>query len=180
MIRKMGLVLASSFASLVVLAAHASGQGAVSEEHKVLHMDAGTWTAKGKMWMPGAADSTEFEGKEVNSMIGDFWCTSRFEGNFFGTEFVGTGTFGYDESSKKYHGVWMDSMNPNMTKMHGTYDQAKKTMTFQTEGKDMTGRAVKGKNVVHYKDEDTRVMTMYEMDGDEMRKTMEIVYSRAK
>lgn len=152
-----------------------------TKEHKLLMKEVGTWNAKGKLWMPGAEEPTEFEGVEVNRSVGGMWIVSDFKGNFFGQKFEGHAMTGYDMDGKKYMGIWFDSMSPYPSKMEGSYDAEKSTMTFNTVTKNPeNGEEMKGKNVVHYKDKNTRVMTMYsEMDG-KMTKSMEMVYTRKK
>ena len=74
----------------------------------------------------------------------------------------------------------MDSMNPHTTQMEGNYDSAKKTLTMMTKGKDPAGQTTQGKNVMVYKDKDTRLFTMYTKQGDKYEKMMEITYTRKK
>jgi hypothetical protein len=152
--------------------------------HKVLQQDVGTWIASGKMWMPGTEDPMEFKGKEVNRLIGGMWIVSDFEGDMFGQPFSGHSTMGYDMESKKYFAQWMDSMSPYAATMSGAYDAEKKTMTMNSVSVDPeTGKKVKGKSVVVYKDAKTRLMTMYNENPEtpgEMMKSMEIVYTLTK
>ena len=153
-------------------------------EHKILQQDVGTWTAKGKIWMPGSDEPTEFEGTETNRCIGGMWIVSDFKGEFFGQPFEGHATTGYDMENKNYVGSWMDSMSPYMANMSGSFDADKKTMTMDSSNIDpATGKRVKGKNVVVYKDDNTRHMTMYSENPEkpgEMVKSMEISYTRVK
>ena len=60
-----------------------------------------------------------------------------------------------------------------------TYDAATKTSTGWLEGPDQTGKVVKQKGVVQYKDANNRVFTMYTVgpDGKEVA-TMKISYTR--
>lgn len=182
---KKPLLIACIGLSLLCLPALVRAQAgfAPMKEHALLKKEAGTWTAKGKMWMPGATEAMEFEGVEKNEMVGDLWVATDFKGNFGGVEFHGHGRLGFNVDSKKYEGTWFDSMSPHTTKMTGTYDEASKTLTMHSTGKGPQGEEMKGKNVVVYKDKDTRVMTMYSQDpngGDKMIKTMQIVYTRKK
>ena len=153
-------------------------------EHKVIQQDVGTWDAKGKMWMPGTPEPSEFSGTEVNRSLGGMWIVSDFEGSFFGQSFVGHSTLGYDMDAKKYVGSWMDSVSPYSSSMSGTYDPKTKTMTMDSTTVDpATGKLTKGKNVIVYKDANTREMTMYIQDPEtpgEMTKSMVIVYTRRK
>jgi hypothetical protein len=177
------LIVAISFTSLAtVIPADAQEPPQPSKQHEVLKMDEGTWTAKMKMWMPGQDDPMDAEGTETNHMMGGFWMVSEFKADIFGQPFEGRGQFGYDEKNDKFVGTWIDTMEPNMTRMQGTWDPDTKTMTFSSTGTDpQTGKTRKGKNVVVYKDNGDRVMTMYmEMEDGELAKSMEIVYTKKK
>ena len=130
-------------------AAMAQGPPQPTEEHKVLEQEVGTWNAKGKMWMPGSSEATEFEGVETNRSIGGMWIVSDFKGNFFGQPFEGHATMGYNLKTKKYVGRWMDNMSAYTSEMEGTYDADTKTLTMNSSGVDAaTGNSTKGKNVV--------------------------------
>ncbi len=150
-----------------------------TKQHEVLKMDLGTWNAKMKMWMPDQDEPMEVEGTETNRMLGGFWLVSEFKADIFGQPFEGSGQFGYDEKNDKYVGTWIDTMEPYMSTMQGKWDPDTKTMTFSSTGTDpQTGKTRKGKNVVVYKENGDRVMTMYmDMDG-EMKKSMEINYTK--
>lgn len=155
-----------------------------TEEHQILKQEDGKWDAEITMFQGPAGPYSppqKSKASESNKMIGDFWLISDFKGSFEGMEFTGRGQFGFDPQKKKYVGSWIDSFSPNATKMVGSYDKAKKTMTYETTGIGMDGNPVKGKNVVVY-GKDSRVMTMWSAapDTGEMIKVMEITYKRAK
>ncbi len=157
---------------------------APSEEHNLLKKEVGNWNATTKVYFGPAGPVEEpsvSKATEVNKMIGGFWVTSDFKGNFGGAPFVGHGVFGYDPAAKKYTGMWIDSFAPHGTKMLGDYDKATKTMTFETTGVGMDGKPSKGRNVVVYHSDDKRTMTMYmTMPGQtEMTKVMVVDYERA-
>jgi Protein of unknown function (DUF1579) len=157
----------------------AQGQAVPSDGHKVLQKDIGTWHADGKMWMPGSDEPMPFEGTEVNEMLGELHLVSNFSGDFGGMEFKGHGTFSFDPDSGTYVGTWIDVTNPYMMTSKGKYDASGKTMTTHNVGKDAMGTEFKGKSTVVYKDENTRVMTMYRAgEGDDWVKEMEITYTK--
>ena len=83
------------------------------------------------------------------------------------------------ERKDKYIGTWVDSMEPHMSTMEGAWDPDTRTMTFNSMGTDPeSGKTRQGKNVVVYKENGDRAMTMYmEMDG-KMTKSMEINYTK--
>jgi len=154
-----------------------------SAEHAVLKMDVGTWTAEATMFMPGMPEETA-PGEEVNAMLGDFWVVNNYSMDFMGTKFNGQGTFGFDADKKKYVGSWVDSMSPHAMHMEGTWDEATRTMTFFSVGKDPAGVEKKGKSTsVYSKDGNTRLFTMFDLapdSKDEYVKTMQIKYTRKK
>ena len=175
----MGLVFALGF-----VATTSAQFPSASKEHEVLKMEAGDWDAEVTMFMGPTGPYEQphkSKGKESNRMLGDFWLVSDFSGDFEGLKFTGRGQFGYDASKKKYVGTWIDSFSPHVTKMAGTYDADKKTMTFETAGMGMDGKPSKGKNVVVYgKDKRTMTMFMAAPGTDKLIKMMEINYTRAK
>ena len=149
-------------------------------EHKVLEMDAGTWDATVEMFMaPGAPPMTS-KGTEVNTVgCGGLCLISDFKSVMAGAPFHGHGTSTWDPAKKKYVGTWTDSMSQGIALSEGTYDPASKTATSWMEGPDMTGKVVKSKGVVQYKDANTRVMSMSTTspDGKEIP-SMKISYTR--
>jgi hypothetical protein len=154
-----------------------------SPEHAVLKKDAGSWTAEATMFMPGMPEE-KMPGEEVSTMLGEFWVISNYSMDFMGAKFNGQGTFGYDADRKKYIGSWVDSMSPYAMHMEGTWDEAARTMTMLSVGKDPSGVEKKGKLVtVHSEDGNTRVMSMFDLVPDtkeEFVKTMEIKYTKKK
>lgn len=169
-----------SFAGVFVLGSVAFGQQYEAKaEHAILKKDVGTWNASMKLWA-GSSEPIEAKAMEVNKMVGDLWVSSHFEGDVFGQKFTGSGTFGFDPDKKKFVGSWVDSSNPYSSHMEGTYDAKTKTMTMLTKGKDPAGATTEGKNVQVYKDENTRIFTMYTKQGDRFVKVMEITYTRKK
>ena len=159
---------------------YAQGSAAATDGHKVLHQDIGTWHADGKMWMPGSDEAMPFEGTEVNEMLGELHLLSSFSGDFGGMEFKGHATSSFDPDSETYVGVWIDVTNSYPMTMKGKYDVKTRTLTSHTMGKDAMGTEYKGKSTVVYKDENTRVMTMYKAgEGDnQWFKEMEITYTK--
>lgn len=155
-----------------------------TKEHKVLKLEEGEWNAAVTMYAGPAGlydQPHKSKAKESSRMIGSFWIVSDFSGEFEGIKLTGRAQFGYDAKKKKYVGTWIDSFSPNPTKMVGTYDADKRTMTYETSTVGMDGSPSKGKNVVVYGD-GKKVMTMYAAapGTDEMIKVMEIVYTQAK
>jgi len=171
-----GFVFSAGFAS-------AQGLPEPSPEHKLLMKDVGDWNCDIKTWGHGDGEPAISKGTESTKMIGGIWAITEFKGAFFGMDFNGQATSGYDPIKKKFVGTWVDSMTPTMMIMEGSYDKETDTMTWLTTGTDpATGKPHKGKNVVKYEGEDSRVMTMYMQipESDKLFKTLEISYTRKK
>ena len=147
-------------------------------EHELLKKDVGTWDATVEMMFPGAPPSTS-KGVETNRMIGGLWLVTDFKSTMMGQPFQGHGTTGYDVNKKKYVGTWVDTMGTGLGLSESTYDAATRTLAGTFEGADETGRTVKSRAVTEYKDDDTRVFTMYTTapDGKEVP-GMTITYKR--
>lgn len=152
-------------------------------EHEILKMDEGTWDATVEFIPgPGAPPMTS-KGVEVNTLgCGGLCLVTDFKGEAMqGVAFHGHGVTTWDSLKKKYAGSWTDSMSMGLGLSESTYDPAAKKMTGWMEGPDMSGKVVKMRSVVEWKDTATRVMTSYAPgpDGKEMQ-MMKITYTRRK
>jgi hypothetical protein len=149
-------------------------------EHKLLEADVGTWNATVELFMAPGAPPLVSQGTETNAMGCSGLCLiSDFKSTIAGAPFHGHGTSAWDPIKKKYVGSWTDSMSSGIAMSESTYDAASKTATGWMEGPDPTGKIVKSKAVVQYKDANTRVFSLYMAapDGKEFQ-TMKISYTR--
>jgi hypothetical protein len=149
-------------------------------EHDVLKKAVGTWDATVEMLMPPAPPS---KGTETTALgPGGLWLVTDFKAaEMMGSPFQGHGVEGWDPAKKKYVGTWVDSMSTAIALSESTYDAASKSMngTMSVTGPD--GQPMKLKTVTQYKDDDTRVFTMY-MPGPDGKEaaSMRITYKRRK
>ena len=117
-----GFILAPALAVAAMLPCRAQAQEQpeaqlpqVSDQHKLLHKDVGTWDAVLKIFPQEGADPIESKGTEKNELLpGGMWLISQFKGEVFGMPFTGVGTVGYDPVEKKYVGTWVDSISGYM------------------------------------------------------------------
>ena len=160
---------------------------APSKGHEILKKDVGTWKAKMEMFI--GPDGTPLpepmvsKGVEKNRMLGDHWLVGDYQGNIGGMDFKGHSVIGYSSSKKIYFGTWIDSMNPNISKMSGTYHKDKDAMIWEMTMVGPDGMPAKAKTVQEYKDGgNTRVFTMYNVqpDSDKTMKSMVITYTKVK
>lgn len=142
-------------------------------EHEILKKREGTWDLT--MQFGGM----ETKGTVVNKMeVGGMWLVSNLESDLFGQKFYGKGLDSFDPTTKKYIGVWIDSMGSRPMTLEGTYDKATKTMTLSGDGPGMDGQPTKYKSVSTMPDDNTINFSMYVGDGKDPAFT--IVYKRRK
>jgi len=130
----------------------------VTEKHKLLFRDLGTWDCDITMYM--GPEPTHSKGVEVNHRQGKYWMISNFSYEFQGQKVRGHGQFGYDESKDKFVGTWIDSLSPQLSIMEGDYDKETKTMTYNFESKDPDGQLTKMRLETVMVDQNNRKFTM--------------------
>src|SRR4051794_26995264 len=135
-------------------------------EHEVLKKEAGVWDATVESRMEPNGKPMVSRGVETNTLIGGgLWLVQDFKGEMMGMPFQGHGVTGYDVSKKKYVGTWVDSMAPGLSSIEGTYDPKTRALTSRIEGPCPLGIVMKRRSVAEWKDDHTRVLTMYSPEG---------------
>lgn len=154
--------------------------GTPGEPHEYLAKLAGSWKTSNTMWMEPDAEPMHSEGKVERKMIlNGRVLVEHFHGDMMGMPFEGMGLTGYDNTTDKFWGVWMDSMSTAAYRSTGTCSDDYSKCTYAMTGTDpMTGDEMKWRIETETIGEDSEKMTMYETrDGTEF-KSMEMVYER--
>jgi hypothetical protein len=149
-------------------------------EHEVFKAEVGTWDAVVEMTPAPGAPVTKATGVEVNTVgCGGLCLISDLKVDMMGTAFEGHGMSTWDPTKKQYTGTWMDSMSTGPWRSESTYDRAAKKWTGWMEGPDMTGRMLRSRTVVEWRDANTRVFTMHSTgpDGKEVE-GLKITYTK--
>lgn len=150
-------------------------------EHEILKKDEGTWKATGKSWTAPGTEPHSFTGVEVNKVgMGGLWSTTDFKTD--DGVFMGHGIAGWDSIKQKYVSVWVDNSTMNLGVMTGSWDKEKKMLNFQGEQPDpATGKMMKARQTIEYKDASNRVMKNYitPAGGAEMM-DLEVIFTRSK
>lgn len=150
-------------------------------QHEMLAKGAGEWSYEITAWMEPGAEPMVSTGTAVRTMeLGGRVVHEVITGNFMGEPFEGIGRTGYDNLTGEWWSTWTDNMSTSLMVMDGEWDDATKSWTFVGEGPDMmTGGKKTMKMVVRVESENREVGEMWEAGPDgEMRKSMEIVYTR--
>ncbi len=151
-------------------------------DHKKLEPLAGSWTFAGKMWEDPSAPPAELTGTTVRTwVLGGRFLSDETKSQVNGMEFQGFGYSGYDNSLKKYVGLWIDNMSTSIMTSTGTVDSSGKVFTNHSETVDpITGKPQKGRDVTTVVSNDEHTMVMYKIaDGKEI-KAMELRFKRKK
>lgn len=153
-------------------------------EHDRLKPFVGQFRAKVKLWMgPGDPMISTGTMKSAFDLDGLFvrqeYTGDPGEGPF--PAFQGRGFWGYNLTSKRYEGVWVDNASSIMQTESGTVDGSGKVWTMTGQMADpQTGEPMTKRSVITLKDHDRHQMEMYFGKGGHEFKAMEIEYTRSK
>lgn len=148
--------------------------------HKMLAKGNGTWDEVLTMWSaPGAPPQTMSATCEMKMMMDGRYQQTKHTGSFNNMPFEGIGVTGYDNSKKIFQSTWIDNMGTGITYMEGTYDAATKMITFTGKMVDaMSGKEENVKQTWKFVDDNTMLLEMYNVQGGQDKKTMEIKLTR--
>ena len=154
------------------------------EPHKKMAALTGDWVSKGKFWMKPDAPPTESAGTSSFKMVyNGLYQVQEYKGAMMGMPFEGTGVMAFDNASKKYVGVWYDSMSTGLMYMEGSADATGKVVTMSGQFADpMDGKPCALRMVTTDKDADTFLFEMYAKKASDPAeaKCMEMTYTRKK
>ncbi len=155
---------------------------APAEQNKAIAAEAGTWDAETSMWMDPSAPPMKSKGvSTVKAVCNGLYTTDEYEGDFMGQKFTGLGIHGYNKMTKKYFGVWCDSLSTTPEVMTGTADATGKVITFDGAEMDCPMGKFTPRWIVKHEDADHTTFehwSKYAAMGDEYHKEIEIKYTR--
>ena len=138
-------------------------------EHEWLQKLVGEWTCKGEMTMEPGKPPMKYEGTESVRSVGGLWIVAEGRGEMPGCgPSTGLMTLGYNPQKGRFVGTFIASMMTHMWVYDGALDAAKKVLTLNTEGPNMSagGQMAKFKDVIEVKSNDHRVLTSH-MQGED-------------
>ena len=154
--------------------------GKVGMRHKVLDAFTGTWKAEVTAWMDPSAEPMVMPGTMTNDWVMDGkFLRQKFTGDFLGEKFTGLGYWGFNNATKEYESVWLDSTNTAITVSTGKPDVNEHT--FTTHGVEVdprSGQKVRIKSVTTVQDKDHHTFERYYMTDGGPVKGMKIAYTR--
>lgn len=154
----------------------------VTAEHQLLKHELGTWDAVIKTWSTPDAEPTVSRGTETNQMLGELWVVGAFEIHGSATLYRGQSQVGYDPSTNKFIGTWIDTSHPRLNTFEGT----RQGNTLSMTSKDIdpkTGQQKLTRMITTYVDADHKTYVSFEPvpgKAGQRWKTMEVSYTRRK
>ena len=152
------------------------------DQHKLLATDVGTWDEDFTMYT-SATDTNPMKMKMLATtkmIMGGRYQETKHTGMMDGQPFEGISTIGFNNASNKMESTWFDNMGTGIMYMSGDLDSKSKTISLQGETTDpMSGKKKPFRETYTFTDENTRNMTMYDVDqnGNEY-KSIVIVMKR--
>jgi hypothetical protein len=152
-------------------------------EHELFKQFVGTWKGKVQIWM-GPGDPVESTGTMVNEMdldgrfLKQTYTGDANDGPF--PNFAGRGFFGFNNTTGKFEGFWIDTASNQMATEFGDYDEATKTWTMLGEMNMGGGKTCGKRSVFTVLNENEQTLEMFfDMPGAGESKGMHIHYTRA-
>jgi len=141
--------------------------GTPGEQHKTLVKDAGEWSGKNSMWMPGVAEPMKAESTtKISPILDGRFVLVEVEGDMPGMgPFKGYGVNGFDNVSGKYVSSWIDNMGTGIMQGTGELSKDGKTLTWTyTANCLITKKPVSYRQVEKQTAADTKTLEMFGPD----------------
>jgi hypothetical protein len=105
--------------------------GMPGDMHNKLVQSSGVWTGKGNMWMASGAEPMPAETTSTIKPIMDGrYITCEVSSDMMGMPFRGQGTYGYDNTTKKFQCSWIDNCSTAMMTGTGEMSSDGSTITW--------------------------------------------------
>jgi len=150
------------------------------EPHKLFTSLAGSWTTKTKEWMEPGKPPTESTGTaDMKMLLDGRFLYQEYNAQMMGQPFSGIGIDAYDNMTKKYMTVWIDTMGTGIFMMDGTASADGKTITLKGSHPEPGGGKMTHRAVWKIVDNNTQTFDMYGTHhGGKELKVLEITYTR--
>jgi hypothetical protein len=149
--------------------------------HKLLQPFIGEWDVKLTFWSsPDSKGQSSNGHSSITWILGQRFVQEKFRGEVAGESFDGVGILGYDNGSREFRSLWIDSLNTAMTVASGRYLQDAQTFEFSSELYDPLRSATKVvKSRLQVTSDNSYVFTMQDESPEGKSFTsLEMAYSR--
>jgi hypothetical protein len=141
----------------------------------------GEWDVKLTFWSdPKGAGQSSTGRSQISWVLGNRFIQEQFSGTIAGEEYRGIGIMGYDNGSRRFKTVWVDSLNTALTTSSGRFYPDTSTLVLESEVYDPLVSGVKkvhSKFQIESPNSYTFVMTDTSPEGTEFT-SLEMRYQR--
>jgi hypothetical protein len=154
--------------------------GTPGDPHKLLAKLEGSWTTRSRGWMEPDKPPFESSGTcEQKMILGGRYLRQEYTGDMGGIPFAGINIMGYNNQTKKYESVWVDTMSTGVFYFVGTASADGRTITQECSYEDPVKGPADWRTVTRIKDDNTIEFEMFlTPKGKKAEKMMEMTISR--
>jgi len=151
--------------------------GTPGEPHKLLAKLEGSWTTRSRGWMEPDKPPVESSGTCEQKLILDgHYLQQVYTGDMMGQPFTGINLLGYDNHTRKYQSVWIDSMSTGIYFFEGLASPDGRTITQESNYDDPVKGPSLWRTVTRIKDDNTVEFAMFlTPKGGKEEKMMEMM-----
>lgn len=154
--------------------------GTPGEQHKALARLAGTWETRSRGWMEPDKPPVESAGTcEQQLVLDGHYLQQTYQGDMMGQPFTGISLLGYDNHTKKYQSIWVDTMSTGVYFFEGTASRDGRTIRQESHYDDPVHGPSVWRTVTRFKDDNTIEFEMFlTPKGKKEIKMMEMTMTR--
>ena len=154
--------------------------GTPGEPHKLLAKLEGSWTTRSRGWLEPGKPAMESSGTcEQKLVLDGHYLQQVYTGDMMGAPFTGINLLGYNNHTRKYESVWLDSMSTAIYFFVGTGSADGKTITQECSYDDPARGPAVWRSVTRIKDDNTLEFEMFiTPKGGKEEKMMEMTVTR--
>jgi len=155
--------------------------GTPGEPHKALAKLEGSWTTRSRGWMePGKPPVESFGTCEQKLILDGRYLQQVYTGDMAGLPYTGINILGYNNYTKKYESIWIDTMSTAIYFFVGKGSAKGKTITQECKYDDPVKGPSVWRSVTRIKDDNTLEFEMFikPKGGKKEEKMMEMTVAR--
>jgi hypothetical protein len=153
--------------------------GTHGEPHKLLAKLEGSWTTRTRGWLEGKPAMESTGTCEQKLVLGGHYLQQDYTGDMMGMPFSGINLLGYNNYTKKYESVWLDSMSTAIYFFVGKGSRDGRTITQECSYVDPVRGPAVWRSVTRVKDDNTLEFEMFiTPEGGKKEKMMEMTVAR--
>ncbi len=154
--------------------------GTPGEPHRLLTKLEGSWTTRSRGWLEPDKPPRESSGTcEQRMILGGHYLRQEYAGDMMGVPFTGISILGYNNHTKKYESIWIDSMSTALYYFVGTAGADGRTITQTCSYDDPVRGPSVWRTVTRIKEDSSIEFEMYVTPkGKKEEKMMEMSITR--